>query len=48
MLEQSIFTWSDELEVKFLDHLDGDEFQKKLGSGSWVIDLDMVEKVAKN
>ena len=48
MLEQSIFTWSDGLEEEFLKYVDSEEFQRCLSSGNWVLELDMVEKVAKD
>ena len=48
MLEQSIFTWSDGLEEEFLEYVDSEEFQRCLSSGNWVLELDMVEKVAKD
>ena len=48
MLEASIFTWSEELGERFAEYVDSKEFKNSVIRRKWVIDINMLERVARD
>lgn len=48
MLELSIFTWSDELGERFAEYIESKQFKSNVVRGKWVIDINLLERVAKD
>ena len=48
MLDASIFTWSEELGERFAEYVDSKEFKNSVIRRKWVIDINMLERVARD
>ena len=48
MLEASIFTWSEELLQSFAEYVDSQEFKTSIVNSNWVVDINLLEKVARD
>lgn len=48
MLDASIFTWSEELGGRFAEYIESRQFKNSVIRRKWVIDINMLERVAKD
>ena len=48
MLDASIFTWSEDLGERFAEYVESREFKNSVIRRKWVIDINLLERVAKD